>query len=111
MVESVKPNKITTPTPIPSAKGIHFFKCVGHCAVVTGSCLCDFYIMLQNMDASTIKYYLQRGDLQKWLLSTPGVKQLAKPLSALSAGLSEENLKQELLSIVQGAATELKKRC
>jgi len=109
MAGSVTTKKISAQ--MPSEKGVHFFKCVGHCAGVTANCLCNFYVMLQNMDAGTIQFYLQKTDFRKWLQCAPGVEDLAKSFSRLSGELSGETLKKELLDLVQGAASELKKRC
>ena len=101
-----KPSKNTA-----DAKGSHFFKCVGYCAAVTATCLCEFYVMLQTMDSETIKYYLQCGDFQSWLKANVGAAELTNMMNRIKEGLSGENLRQELLSLVQGAAAEMKKRC
>ena len=107
MVCSVNPKKPATNTV--DAKGSHFFKCVGHCAAVTATCLCEFYVMLQTMDSETIKYYLQRGDFQSWLKANVDAAELTNMLNQIKEVLSGETLKQELLRLVQGAASEMKK--
>jgi len=109
LAKSINPAKPSRNNP--HTKGSHFFKCVGHCAAVSATCLCEFYIMLQTMDSETLKYYFQRDDFQKWLKGSVGAVELATKLSFLNEGFSGEKLRQELLTIVQGAAAEMKRRC
>jgi hypothetical protein len=95
---------------MPIANGSHFFRCLGNCAQVTSNCVAQFYMMLSNMDVSTIKFYYERGDLQKWLKDNIGDAELSKQISQIGARLSGENLKKELLNIVQSCVVQLRKR-
>jgi hypothetical protein len=95
---------------MPIAKGSHFFRCLGNCAQVTSNCVAQFYMVLSNMDASTIKFYYERGDLQKWLLDNIGDTELGKRISKIGTRLSGENLKKDLLNIVQSCVIQLQKR-
>ena len=61
------------------------------------------------MDSETIKYYLQRGDFQAWLKANVDAAELTNMLNQIKEVLSGETLKQELLRLVQGAASEMKK--
>ena len=61
------------------------------------------------MDSETIKYYLQRGDFQSWLKANVDAAELTNMLNKIKEVLSGETLKQELLRLVQGAASEMKK--
>jgi hypothetical protein len=108
MAGSVENKKASNVPPV--SKGSHFFKCVGHCAVVTVNCLEQFFMLLQNMDISTIKFYYERGDFQKWIRNVVGASELARRMDRIRGDISGENLRKQLLGIVQTCVVELRKR-
>jgi hypothetical protein len=95
---------------LPVSKGSHFFKCVGHCAVVTVNCIEQFLVLLQTMDVSTIQFYYERGDFQKWMKNVVGASELARRMDRIRGDISGENLRKQLLGIVQTCVVELRKR-
>ncbi len=103
--ENKKPSNI-----LPISKGSHFFKCVGHCAVVTVNCLEQFLVLLQNMDTGTIRFYYERGDFQKWMKNIVGASELARRMDSIRGEISGENLRKQLMGIVQTCVVELRKR-
>jgi hypothetical protein len=58
--------------------------------------------------AESINFHIQRGDFQKWIKNTIGDSVLAKRISRIESTLPAEDLRKELLAIVQTRITALK---
>jgi hypothetical protein len=63
---------------------------------------------IQIVPAASVNFHLQRGDFQKWIDDTLGDTELAKRISLIELKLSAEDLRKELLAIVQTRITALR---
>jgi hypothetical protein len=59
--------------------------------------------------ADSVSFHLQRGDFQKWMKDTLGDDELAKRVSLIKLTLPVEDLRKELLAIVQTRIAELRR--
>jgi hypothetical protein len=94
---------------VPYEKGFHFYSALGNFSGETATSLDDFEKKLQVVSADTVNFHLQRGDFQKWIEDTLGDRELAKRVSLVKLTLPVENLRKELLAIVQTRITELRR--
>ena len=94
---------------VPYEKGFHFYSVLGNFSGETATSLDDFEKKLQVVSADTVNFHLQRGDFQKWIEDTLGDRELAKRVSLVKLTLPVENLRKELLAIVQTRITELRR--
>jgi hypothetical protein len=90
-------------------KGFHFYSALGNFSGETATSLDDFEKKLQIVSADSVNFHLQRGDFQKWIEDTLGDRELAKRVSLVKLTLPVENLRKELLAIVQTRITELRR--
>ena len=94
---------------VPYEKGFHFYSALGNFSGETATSLDDFEKKLQIVSADSVNFHLQRGDFQKWIEDTLGDRELAKRVSLVKLTLPVENLRKELLAIVQTRITELRR--
>lgn len=94
---------------VPYEKGFHFYSAIGNFSGETATSLDDFEKKLQVVSADSVNFHLQRGDFQKWIEDTLGDRELAKRVSLVKLTLPVENLRKELLAIVQTRITELRR--
>jgi|NGEPerStandDraft_6_1074524.scaffolds.fasta_scaffold172071_2 hypothetical protein len=94
---------------VPYEKGFHFYSALGNFSGETATSLDDFEKKLQVVSADSVNFHLQRGDFQKWIEDTLGDRELAKRVSLVKLTLPVENLRKELLAIVQTRITELRR--
>lgn len=93
---------------VPHEKGFHFYTTPGNYTGITATSLHDFDKKIQVVPAESINFHLQRGDFQKWIKDTIGDTELAKRISLIESTLTTEDLRKELLAIVQTRMTALK---
>jgi hypothetical protein len=93
---------------VPYEKGFHFYISSGNYTGETATSLHDFEMKIQIVPAASVNFHLQRGDFQKWIDDTLGDTELAKRISLIELKLSAEDLRKELLAIVQTRITALK---
>jgi hypothetical protein len=94
---------------VPYDKGFHFFNSLGHYIGETATSLDAFEKKLQIIPADSVGFHLQRGDFQKWIEDTLGDDELAERVSLIKLTLPVEDLRKELLAIVQTRITELRR--
>ena len=93
---------------VPYDNGFHFYTGIGNYTGVTATSLAEFAEKLQAVDSGSIRFHFQRADFQKWIKTTIGDPELAKRMNMIKRELSDENLRQELLKVVQTRVVELK---
>ena len=93
---------------VPFETGFHFTTQNGVYTGITAVSLPDFALKLQTIDADSILFHYPRGDFQKWIQDTLGDKELANRMCFIQANLSGEELRNQLLKIVQKRISELK---
>ena len=94
---------------VPYENGFHFYTAPGHFTRETATSLDTFEKKLQIIPADSVNFHLQRGDFQKWIKDTLGDEELAKRVSSIKRTLPVEDLRKELLAIVQTRITELRR--
>jgi hypothetical protein len=94
---------------VPYEKGFHFYTAPDNFSGETATSLYDFEKKLQVVAADSVNFHLHRGDFQKWIEDTLGDRELAKRVSLVKLTLPVEDLRKELLAIVQTRITELRR--
>jgi hypothetical protein len=91
--------------------GFHFYTAIGSYTGETATSLDIFVLKLQVIDAASVKFHFQRNDFQKWIEDTIGDEELAQRISQRGElrQLAVEDLRQELLEIVQTRIDELRR--
>jgi hypothetical protein len=80
----------------------------GHYTGETAMSLCSFLRDMGSVDVESVKFHFDRGDFQKWLRNTLGDDELARIIDEIDKGISEEDLREKLVDIVQKRISELK---
>jgi alpha-amylase len=94
---------------VPYEKGFHFYTAPGHFTGETATSLDAFEKKLQVVPMDSVNFHLQRGDFQKWIEDTLGDIELAKRVSLIKLTLPVEDLRKELLAMVQTRISELRR--
>jgi hypothetical protein len=94
---------------VPYEKGFHFYTASGNYTGETAMSLDAFEKKIQVVPAASVNFHLQRGDFQKWMSDTIGDEELAKRVSLIGLTLPAEDLRKELLAIVQTRINELRR--
>lgn len=92
---------------VPYEHGFRFFTDINKYTGETAVNLFSFYEELRTIENQSVKFHFQRRDFQKWIETTLGDQELASRIDKLPSGLSDEELKKELLEIVSARLTEL----
>jgi hypothetical protein len=93
---------------VPYEKGFHFCTATGNYTGETAMSLHDFEMKIQVVLAGSINFHVQRRDFQKWIKDMMGDTELAKRISLIEPTRPAEDLRKELLTIVQTRITALK---
>jgi hypothetical protein len=93
---------------VPYDKGFHFYTAPDNFSGETATSLDDLEKKLQVVAANSVNFHFHRGDFQKWIEDTLGDRELAKRLSLVKLTFPVEDLRKELLAIVQTRITELR---
>ena len=88
--------------------GFHFFTAIGNYTGITAINISEFVTKLQNVPVESVDFHFQRKDFQKWIQETLGDKELAEGMSIFGAARSGEDLRKEMLRIVQERIAKLK---
>jgi len=86
---------------VPFEHGFHFVTKPGTYTGTTAISLADFAEKLQTIDVDSILFHYPRGDFQKWIEDTLGDRELANHLCFIKTGISGEELRKQLVRIVQ----------
>ena len=92
---------------LPFEQGFHFSTGLGKFTGETAISLFSFYEELRTIEPPSVKFHFQRRDFQKWIETTLGDQELASRIDKTPSGLTDEELKTELLKTVQARFTEL----
>jgi predicted heme/steroid binding protein len=92
---------------VPFEQGFHFATDEGKFTLETAINLFSFYEELKTIDLQSVKFHFQRRDFQKWVETTLGDQELALRIDKTPSGLSDEELRKELLKTVQTRFAEL----
>jgi hypothetical protein len=103
-----KPNRESILRNVPYETGFHFSTEKRVYTGITAVSLPDFALKRETIDADSILFHYPRGDFQKWIQDTLGDKELANRMCFIQANLSGEELRNQLLKIVQKRISELK---
>ena len=88
--------------------GFHFTTENGDYTGITAVSLSDFAMKLESINVNSVSFHYPRGDFQKWINNTIGDKELADQMCFIKVNLSGEELRKELLKIMQKRISELK---
>ena len=89
-------------------QGFHFFYTSSIYAGETATSLLTFALDLESVDILSIRYHIDRGDFQKWIRDIIGDEELARRIDKLDTQTSDENLRRQLIEILQRRLSELK---
>ncbi len=103
--DSEKAHKILKP--VPYDQGFHFYVAQGNYTGVTSTSLCSFLRDMGNIDGQSIRFHLERGDFQKWIIKILGDEELAQKIDDINKENQEETLRQQLTNIVQKRISQL----
>ena len=86
---------------VPFEHGFHFSTQQGVYTGTTAISLADFAQKLETVNVDSILFHYPRGDFQKWIEDTLGDKELANKMCFIKANLSGEDLRKQLVKLVQ----------
>jgi predicted heme/steroid binding protein len=92
---------------VPFESGFQFATDIGKYTEETAINLFSFFEELRTIDLQSVKFHFQRRDYQKWIETTLSDKELSSRIDKTPSGLNGEELRQELLKIVQQRLIEL----
>ena len=92
---------------MPYEHGFRFFTDINKYTGETAVNLFSFYEELRTIENQSVKFHFQRRDFQKWIETTLGDQELASRIDKIPPGLTDEELKEELLETVSARLTEL----
>ena len=93
---------------VPYENGFRFCTDVGVYTNVTSSSLKDFGEKLDVVDVVSVEFHYPRGDFQFWITKTLGDEELGNRMCSIKKGLHWEQLREELLKLVNERIRELK---
>ena len=93
---------------VPKEKAFFFCTAEGVYTKISANSLQDFADKLDGIDESSILFHYPRGDFQAWIKNIVKDNVLAGRMCFVEQGISGENLRQELLKMVQTRISELK---
>jgi predicted heme/steroid binding protein len=92
---------------VPYEQGFHFATNIGAYTKETAINLFSFYEELKTIELQSIKFHFQRRDFQKWIETTLEDPELSSRIDKTPSGLSDEEIKTELLKTIQERLIEL----
>jgi len=101
---TVKTTRAKSSTNVPFESGFRFYTTVGNYAGVTATNLNEFAGILQTIPIESITFHFQRKDFQHWINDTLKDTELAGQMNTIKQGLSAEDLRKEILTIVKARA-------
>jgi predicted transcriptional regulator len=89
-------------TRIPQEKGFRFYIGMDSPSGLTAQSLAEFYTIIGQVGADSLEFHLLRGDFERWAKDVLEEEKLAQEFGNLeSAGLSGEELRKELLGLIE----------
>lgn len=94
---------------LPMGKGFTFFLEFAKSTNLRAHSLAELVAVIERVPSQSIKYHIERGDLERWLSQVLGDSGLAKAVAALSKKrLSEKLLQQNLFHIIETRLEKLR---
>jgi hypothetical protein len=103
-----KPDSSKILSKVAQEKAFYFCTAEGVYTGISAISLEDFSDKLDGIDESSILFHYPRGDFQAWIRDTIGDRELADKMCFIQRGISGEQLRQELLKMVQWRVSALK---
>jgi hypothetical protein len=94
---------------VPFENGFHFRTDQGVYTNVTATSLMDFADKLETIDIVSVEFHYPKGDFQFWITKTLGDEELGNRMCFISRNMHLEQLRLEVLRIVNERISELKK--
>jgi hypothetical protein len=94
---------------VPFESGFRFFKAIGSYTGITAISLDEFSAKLRIVPAESVQFHFERHDFQKWIKDTIKDLELAEKINGVIHGQSPENLREEILIIIQERLALLRK--
>jgi hypothetical protein len=104
---AVEEHNLTILRIVPYEYGFHFTT-AGVYSGLTATSLEDFAEKLKTVDVDSVAFHYYRGDFQRWIDNTLGDKDFANNLCFIDAKISREQLRKELLKMLNKRIRELK---
>jgi len=92
---------------VPFENGFQFCTNVGIYTSVAATSLTDFAAKLDFVDVVSVEFHYPRGDFQFWITKTLGDEELGNRLCVIKTSLHWEQLREELLRLVNERISEL----
>ncbi len=89
-------------------QGFNFMTENGVYSGLSANSLEDFRLKLETIDVNSVVYHYYRGDFQRWIESTLGDRDFANKLCFISTEITPEELRGELLKLLDKRITDLK---
>ena len=105
-----KPDTKKTLNSVPYERGFHFTTEKGVYTGITATSLAEFASKLETIDINPVLFHYPRGDFQKWIQDTLGDEELANRMCLIQPNVSGENLRKQLVKIVQKRLSELQRQ-
>jgi hypothetical protein len=93
---------------VPYEYGFHFTTNKGVYNGLSATSLEDFAEKLKTLDVDSLTFHYYRGDFQRWIDNTLGDKDLANNMCFIDTKISGEQLRRELVKILNKRIAELK---
>ena len=93
---------------VPHDKGFHFFTDLSRNTGETATSLEMFAQKLERIDADSVQFHFQRSDFQNWIQTTVGDGVLAERIDHISGQLPVEDLRNEIVKVVQKRQSQLR---
>jgi hypothetical protein len=93
---------------VPFEYGFHFTTDKGVYSGLTATSLDDFAEKLRDVDVNSVNFHYYRGDFQRWIDNTLGDTDFANKLCFIDPKISGEQLRKELLKMLDRRIHELK---
>ena len=103
-----KPDASKILSNVPQENVFRFCTAEGVYTQISAFSLEDFAHKLAGIDEKSILFHYPRGDFQAWIRDSLGDRELADKMCFIKQGISGEELRQELLNMVQTRIVELK---
>ena len=103
-----KPNATQILSNVAKEHTFYFCTAEGVYTGISAISLEDFADKLHGINENSILFHYLRGDFQAWIKDTVGDRELADKMCFIQRGISGEQLRQEVLKMVQTRISELK---
>jgi hypothetical protein len=103
---TVRPISLKLLRAVSFEKGFHFYVSIGNYTGITATSLSEFTMKLQIIPAESIVFHFHRKDFQNWIKYTIGDAALAERISNIRQEQSAEDLRKEILKIVEARTAQ-----